>query len=218
MTLKAVLFDLDGTLLDTAPDFVVTLNQLLAEERRPPLPADRIRATVSNGARALVTLGFQLVEADRDFERLRQRLLAIYQGNLAVDTRPFNGIPALLQHCSEHGLAWGVVTNKPDAYTRPLLEALALRPGVTICPDHVRQTKPHPEPLLLACEQLGCASAEAIYIGDHQRDIECGRRAGTATIAAAYGYLAEAAEAGQWDADHIAHGAEELWPIIETYL
>lgn len=216
--LKAVLFDLDGTLLDTAPDFVVTLNQLLAEEQRPPLPAAAIRATVSNGARALVTLGFQVTETDAEFERLRLRLLQIYSENLAINTRPFDGIAQLLQHCRRLGIDWGIVTNKPDAYTQPLLRALALQPQVTVCPDHVEQRKPHPEPLLLACARLDCACDEAIYIGDHRRDIECGRNAGMPTIAAAYGYLAEACEAGQWQADHIAHSAAELWPIIRQYL
>ncbi|TQV84202.1 HAD-IA family hydrolase [Exilibacterium tricleocarpae] len=218
MTLKAVLFDLDGTLLDTAPDFVVTLNQLLAQEGRAPLPAERIRATVSEGARALVTLGFELTETDSDFEPLRQRLLAIYRDNLAVHTRLFDGIAPLLQQCTARDLAWGIVTNKPDAYTQPLLQALALAPGVTVCPDHVSQTKPDPEPLLLACTRLNCDTGDAIYIGDHVRDIECGRRAGMPTIAAAYGYLADTGAASQWDADHIAHSATELWPIIEGYL
>jgi phosphoglycolate phosphatase len=218
MTIKAVLFDLDGTLIDTAPDFIVVLNRLLEEEGRPPLPEQPIRDTVSSGAKALVKLAFKLKETDPEFERLRLRLLELYSDHLAVYSKPFDGIELLLHQLTEHKLHWGIATNKPEVYTTPLLQQLKLSPASVICPDHVQERKPHPESLQLAGEQLGCSPAEMIYIGDHQRDIECGRRAGAITITARYGYIEAQDQPESWQADHIVDSADELWPIIEAYL
>ncbi len=218
--IKAVLFDLDGTLLDTWPDFEVVLNRLLEEENKAPLDAGLIRATVSNGARALVTLGFGIEPDHAEFEPLRERLLAHYSNHLAVHTRPFPGIEELLKKLGQHQLPWGIVTNKPFIYAQPLLRQLDLEPapGTLICPEHVKERKPHPESLYLACEQLGCAANNCIYIGDHRRDIDCGKNAGAKTIAAAYGYIDNRREAESWQADHTVDSAYELWPLIENYL
>lgn len=220
MSLKAVIFDLDGTLLDTAPDFVTTLNQLRAEEKLAPLPEDTIRRTVSNGARALVNMAFGLNPGETEFDRLLQRLLEIYSGILADKTRPFPGIETLLTRLDAHAIAWGIVTNKSHTYTQPILNALQLQPGptVVVCPDHVTHTKPHPEPLLLACQQLGCEPSEAIYIGDHRRDIECGKNAGVTTIAAAYGYVGEDDMVEEWHADHVVHNAHDIEAIVLDYV
>ncbi|BFM16527.1 N-acetylmuramic acid 6-phosphate phosphatase MupP [Maricurvus nonylphenolicus] len=218
MAVKAVLFDLDGTLIDTAPDFIVVLNRLLEEEGRRPLPEQPIRDTVSSGAKALVKLGFKLEESDSEFERLRLRLLELYSDHLAVYSKPFNGIELLLEQLTKHKLHWGIATNKPEVYTTPLLQQLQLSPASVICPDHVQERKPHPESLLLAGKQLNCSPTEMIYIGDHQRDIECGRRAGAITITARYGYIEENDNPDHWQADHIVDCANELWPIIKTYL
>ncbi len=219
MPLKAVLFDLDGTLLDTAPDFVVVLNKLLAENGHAPLPAERIRATVSNGARALVTLAFGLEEGEPGFEPLRLRLLELYSGHLAIATQPFPGILALLERLVEHDIAWGIATNKPHVYTKPLLAALDFpsRPGSVICPDHVNERKPHPESIYLACRQLDCHHSEVVFIGDHRRDIECGQNAGAVTIAAAYGYIEDGDDPCQWQATHLVTHADEIWPILNRY-
>ena len=151
--LRAVLFDLDGTLLDTAPDFVTAVNLLRAEHGREPLPGEPIRRTVSHGARALVRLAFGIGEEDPAFEPLRQRLLALYEAHLLVDTVPFPGIAELLQALAARGIRWGVVTNKPNYLAEPLLARAHLEPpaDVLVCPDHVSRTKPDPEPLLLAC-------------------------------------------------------------------
>lgn len=220
MTLKAVIFDLDGTLLDTAPDFFTTVNQLRQEEGLEALPDDTIRRTVSNGARALVSMAFQLEFTAPGFDRLHKRLLAIYAEQLALSTRPFPGIQEALTLLEERNIPWGIVTNKSHVYTRPILDALGLHPAPksVVCPEDVKQTKPHPESLLLACEQLGCEAGEVIYVGDHQRDIDCGKAAGSCTIAAAYGYVADGVDAAAWEADHLINSAHELLDIIEHYL
>lgn len=220
MTLKAVFFDLDGTLLDTAPDLGGALNLLLQDHGRTPLADAIIRGHVSDGAAALVKLGFDIRPDADDFQDLRQGLLDHYQRNLAANTVPFPGIESLVHKLHERGLAWGIVTNKPWTYTEPLMKEFefACAPSVTLCPDHVTDRKPHPESLMLACERVGCEPNEAIYVGDHQRDIECGRRAGMVTIAVGYGYLSEPDAYKTWGATHTVDHAEELWPVISRYL
>src|SRR5690554_4257727 len=168
---RAVIFDLDGTLLDTAPDFVVVVNQLRAEHQLPPLPPERIRASVSNGARALVSLAFDIDDQATQFEPLRERLLELYLEQLAVHTQLFPGIDELLQTLSAHKIPWGIATNKPAVYTKALLQALDIQPAPVsvICPDHVTERKPHPESLVLASQHVGCSPGEIIYVGDHKR-------------------------------------------------
>ncbi len=218
--IRAVMFDLDGTLLDTAPDFVVVVNKLLEENQRSPLPAEKIRAAVSNGSKALVKMAFAIDESDAQFEPLRQRLLEIYLGHHSVLTRPFPGISQLIEKLSEHNIAWGIATNKPSAYTLPLMADMNMQPppASIICPDHVSRAKPDPESLLLAGKQLNCCPDEIIFIGDHKRDIDCGKGAGSITIAAAYGYLDADETVEDWLADHEVNHADEIWPIVETYL
>jgi len=220
MTLKAVLFDLDGTLLDTAPDFVTSLNLLLAEEKQPPLDYQLIRNTVSNGAKALIELAFHLEETDSDFERLRQRLLALYTQHLADKTLPFDGINDVLAFVAAHKIAWGVVTNKPFVYTEPLLKQMpfVVAPKTVICPDHVTHRKPHPEPMLLACKQVGCKPYEAIYLGDHRRDIEAAQNASMQTIACAYGYIEQRDHVLDWHADYTVQHASDIIPILKQML
>ncbi len=216
--LKAVIFDLDGTLLDTAPDFVLTLNQLLARHDRPELAADDIRSTVSQGARALVTLAFQLDEGEPGFDGLLQELLDLYEENLGEKSELFPGIQTLLENLSEQGIAWGIATNKPARFTHPLMARIALPSpsAITICPDDVEQRKPHPESLHLACREIDCELDEAIYIGDHIRDIQCGQNAGMETIAATYGYIVKGDDPNRWQATHLVSHASELWPIINA--
>ncbi|SDZ86486.1 HAD family hydrolase [Microbulbifer marinus] len=215
--MKAVLFDLDGTLFDTAPDFIVVLNQLRHQEQLPPLSDDTIRSVVSNGARALVTLGFGKDEGDPAFDGLRQRLLDLYLAHLAEKTVPFPGIEKLLDNLAAHNIAWGIVTNKPEAYTVPLMQAFKHlpTPAAVICPDHVTNRKPDPEPVLLACSQIGCGPDEAVYVGDHERDIRAGRAAGMPTIACRYGYIDNGDDPGNWGADHLVDSAEEIWPLLQ---
>ena len=220
MTLKAVLFDLDGTLLDTAPDFYTTLNLLRKEEGLEALAYDLIRRTVSNGARALIDLSFEHKRDTPEFNRLLNRLLDIYSQNLAVNTGLFAGMDEVLKFIGQRNLSWGIVTNKPSVYTLPILKALNLNPAplTVVCPDHVTKTKPDPEPLLLACKQIQCQPHEAIYVGDHLRDIDCGKQAGMPTIAVTYGYIADNDDAIQWQADYLIHQADELIGIINRHL
>lgn len=218
--IRAVMFDLDGTLLDTAPDFIVVVNQLLAEQNRPALPAETIRAGVSNGSKALIKLAFAIDEKNEQFEPLRQRLLELYLQNHSVHTRPFPGIDELIDKLAAHNIAWGIATNKPSMYTLPLMVDMNMQPppASVICPDHVSHPKPSPESLFLASTQLGCTPQEIIFIGDHKRDIDCGKDAGSITIAAAYGYVDEGDNAADWNADYCVNHADEIWPIIEKYL
>lgn len=219
-TVRAVLFDLDGTLLDTAPDFVVVLNQLLGEHDRPALPAATIRRRVSNGARALVELAFGVGPGDPAYEPLRERLLEIYSGHLAVYTELFPGLQRLLTQLDEWQIPWGIATNKPAAYAIPLMEQLDLQPApeCIICPDHVEERKPHPESLFLAAKQLGCEPRDIVYVGDHLRDIECGKRAGAITIAAAYGYIEEGDDVDAWGADYRVEHGEEMLGILQALM
>ena len=218
--IRAVMFDLDGTLLDTAPDFVVVVNQLLVEQNQPALPPETIRTSVSNGSKALIRLAFGIEESHEQFEPLRQRLLELYLAHLAVYTKPFPGISALLDKLADNNISWGIATNKPATYTLPLMAALNIQPAPlsVICPDHVARSKPDPESLFLAGKQLNCSPEEIIYIGDHKRDIDCGKGAGSITIAAAYGYVDDTDDPANWQADYCVNHADEIWPIVEKYL
>lgn len=219
-SLKAVLFDLDGTLIDTAPDFVRVVNQLLKEDGLSPICENRIRQNVSAGSRALVQLAYQLHADDPKVESIRQRLLDLYEQELAVASKPFDGIIELLAKLGDHNIPWGISTNKPEHYTRLLMEQLPLTPqaAIVLSPDQVPNAKPAPDSLIIACEHIGCDTTEAIYIGDHQRDIECGQRAHMPTIAAAYGYIPEGESASDWNADYQVDHASQIWPILKDLL
>lgn len=215
---EAVLFDLDGTLLDTAPDFHFVINQLLAEQQMPPVSYDFIRGYVSNGARAMVCAALRLEEHSAGFDQLHQRMLELYLQHLDVDTRPFPGIQNLLNWLGEKHIPWGIVTNKPECYTTPVMQGLNLQPAAAtvICPDHVREKKPHPEALFLACKELKTAPQRTVYIGDHRRDIEAGLNAGMPTIAVSYGYLDENENIDDWNSHYRVDHASEIRPILET--
>lgn len=218
MTLKAVFFDLDGTLLDTAPDLAKALNQLLVEQNREPLPEEEIRRVVSDGAYAMLKLGFGVDRNHPDTPTLRARLLDLYLEDIASDTTAFSGIETLIEELNAHNIAWGIVTNKPEPYATPLMKAFEFAsPSVClICPDHVTHRKPHEEPLLLACQHANCTPQEALYIGDHERDIQCGKNANIPTIAVNYGYISEGDSAYNWGADYTVETGEELWPLIKN--
>jgi len=215
-SLKAVIFDLDGTLVDTADEFVVIVQALRAEHGREAMDPQRIRASVSNGARALVSLALDIAEDSEGFETQRLRLLELYSGVLGSVATLYPGIGELLGELERRNVSWGIATNKPRAYTVPLLERLNLQPqpGSVVCPDDVTERKPHPESLLRNCRELGCNPDEAIYIGDHLRDIEAGRRAGMYTIAAAYGYIEPGDDPHSWGADAHADSSADLGTMI----
>jgi len=214
--LRAVIFDLDGTLVDTADEFVVVVQALRAEHGMAPMEAGRIRQTVSNGARALVTLGLGLAEDHPEFEAQRLRLLALYSEVLGTVATPYPGINELLTALAARDIRWGVATNKPSAYTLPLMDRLAFNPspGSVVCPDDVKDRKPHPESLYLNCRHLDCSPADAVYIGDHKRDIEAGRRAGMFTVAAAYGYIEPDDDPGSWGASRQVDDSRDLLRLL----
>jgi phosphoglycolate phosphatase len=212
MTLAgAILFDLDGTLLDTAPDMVGALNRLRREHEREPVALDLARPFVSHGAARLVRLGFPDADGEA-FERLRQRFLAIYGEHLADGTTLFAGIADVLGALEANGTPWGVVTNKPGWLTKPLLQALGLdaRAACVVSGDTVAERKPHPMPLLHAAAQIGVAAQRCVYIGDAERDIQAGRAARMTTIAAAYGYVGADEDLSLWSPDAVIAHPREL--------
>jgi 2-phosphoglycolate phosphatase len=198
-----VLFDLDGTLVDTAPDLAFALNQLRREETRPELPFAIIRPYVSHGSYALIELGFGINRDDPAVLPLRQRLLDIYAMNLLRESRPFPGILESLDRLEAGGYTWGVVTNKPGFLTEPLLQGLGLltRAACIISGDTLVRRKPDPDPLLKAAEDCGREPGYCVYIGDAQKDVEAARRAGMAALIARFGYIGRDEDPDSWGAD-----------------
>jgi phosphoglycolate phosphatase len=200
--IRTVLFDLDGTLIDTAPDMANALNHLLAEEGKPSLPYQNIRPVVSNGSVALVKLGFG--DNPLELERLKLRYLEIYQAHLCDESKLFAGMDELLQHIEQNNMNWGVVTNKPGWLTEPLMQLIGLsrRAATIVSGDTTLNRKPHPEPMFHACLRAGSEPAQCIYIGDAQRDIEAGNTAGMQTVVALYGYIGKEENISAWQATH----------------
>ena len=216
MSIEAVLMDLDGTLVDTAPDLVGVLNTLLVNRDLPPAPFAVARNEVSNGALGLIRLAFPDHIEDDAIEVLRQEFLDIYTGRICVHSKLFNGLEHVLSDLSENGMLWGIVTNKPHAMTVPLLEALDLPhpPGCVVSGDRLPQRKPHPAPLRLGARELGVSARRCVYVGDARRDIEAGRSAGMPTIAAAYGYIRAGEDPGSWGASAVIRHPGELLDAV----
>ncbi len=189
---RAILFDLDGTLLDTAPDMALALNRVRAEDGLEPLSFENIRPLVSHGSLALTRLGFEFSEQSDEFEARRQRLLDIYADHVADATQLFPGMAGVLDRIEQTDRQWGIVTNKPHWLTTPLLDALNLaeRAGCVISGDSTKRLKPHPDPLLEAAEQLGADPSSCLYIGDAERDVEAAIAAHMPVLIATYGYIA----------------------------
>jgi 2-phosphoglycolate phosphatase len=213
---SSVLFDLDGTLVDTAPDMAFALNQLLVERGRSPLPYENIRPQVSNGARGLLGLGFSIDSPHPDYDPLRKRFLELYQRDLCVHSRLFDGMEEVLQSLEQRGISWGIVTNKPGWLTEPLVQALGInaRAACVVSGDTCERSKPHPAPLLHAAKIIGTVAARCLYVGDAIRDIEAARAAGMSVIAAQYGYLEEGTDPASWGADALATHPLELLSLI----
>jgi N-acetyl-D-muramate 6-phosphate phosphatase len=213
MTIRAVLFDLDGTLADTAPDLAGALNRLLDERGREAVALERARPVTSSGARGMLRVGFGIDRQHADYEPLRTRFLDLYAENLCRETRLFDGIGDLLAAIERRGLPWGIVTNKAERFTFPLLAALGLaaRTACVVGGDTTGHVKPHPDPLLYAARALGLAPAGCLYVGDDLRDVQAARAAGMPVLAAAYGYLGDEGDPAAWGADAvIAHPLETL--------
>ena len=218
MALDTVLFDLDGTLLDTAPDLAFALNRVRQEQGEGPLPFARIRPVVSHGTVGLLRLGFGLEPDSARFPALRERLLEIYRDHLAVHTAVFPGMSEVLDGIEALGLRWGVVTNKPGWLTEPLLQQLDLtdRMACIVSGDTVTQRKPDPAPMLHACTLMGCTGGGCVYVGDAERDIQAGRSAGMRTVVAAFGYIEEGHDPRTWGADAIVESPGELLQWIRA--
>ena len=212
----AVLFDLDGTLVDTAPDMVdASLVAVQADEGHEPISYELARSYVSHGAVGLVGLAFPNVDADTH-ERLRLRFLDVYEQAVCVRSTLFGGLETLLDQLDAGGVPWGVVTNKPMRMTDPLMTALGIdvRAACAISGDTIPERKPDPAPLLLASEQTGVAPSRSVYIGDAARDIQAGRAAGMHTVAAAYGYVTADDDPTSWDAHELVENTEELANLV----
>ena len=220
MKLRAVLFDMDGTLLDSAPDFIAICQAMRADRGMPAIADKLIRDQVSGGARAMVAANFVMDPEAEGFETLRLEFLERYQSHCAVLTRPFEGISELLDEIEQAKLIWGVATNKPVRYAEPIMQQLGLaqRSAVLVCPDHVSRSKPDPEMLLLACSQIGIQPGEALFVGDDERDIEAGRAAGCKTAAVTYGYIHPQDNPRNWGADVVVDHPLELRAVLERAL
>ena len=215
--LESVLFDLDGTLVDTAPDFVVAVNQLRISEGLNALPASGIAEQVSKGSMALTRYAFNIDPQHSNFAPLRQQLLDNYLACIGQHSMLYPGLESLLQKLEQAQKPWGVVTNKPLDYAVPLMEKLNLqhRCATLVCPEHVSEPKPHPEALWMAAKQIGSSTTATAYIGDHERDIAAGRAAGMKTIAAAYGYIAQSQDLENWQADRVAQQPQDIHLTLE---
>lgn len=211
----AVLFDLDGTLVDTAPDMVAVLQAMQRSYGFEPVHYELGRAQVSNGAIGLLSLGFPEIGVEYG-DDIHLEYLERYAELICEDSRVFAGMDRLLDQLDDADCPWGVVTNKPESLTHPLLEALGLaaRCACIVSGDSLPVRKPDPGPLLLACDIAGVDAYRSIYIGDAARDIEAGLSAGMATIAAGYGYITEDDDPREWGADIIAPDIEELALIV----
>ncbi len=211
--LQAVIFDLDGTLLDTEPDFTLVLNQQLAKHGKPPVPSSSVRKFVSAGAGAIVQQGFGLALTDPQNQELLQEFLTLYSEQIP-QTRAtlFDDIDLLIATLVENGISWGIMTNKHRRFSEPLLAKFEnfATSGSLVCPDDVGVGKPDPAGIVRACQQLGVEPANAIYVGDHPRDIEAAIRAGMPGVAVGWGYLPEQPPLTQWGAELVVNNAQEL--------
>lgn len=216
--IEAVLFDLDGTLVDTAPDLAAALNATLAHNGLKSLTYDEIRPIVSNGADALIVLGFGSELNAIKQKELKAHFISFYQQHIADKSVLFEGMSDLLNHFEKHHMPWGIVTNKPEYLTTPLLEKMSLntRAACVVCGDQVKNTKPHPESIYLACQQINISPDKAVYMGDAERDIRAGRLAGLTTVACRYGYIPNGDNINDWQADISISSAAELLDFLHV--
>lgn len=214
--INTVLFDLDGTLIDTAPDMAAALDILCDEEQHSRLPYSEVRPIVSNGSVALVKLAFGDDVDEHTLDRLKARYLEIYQDHLAVHSQLFEEMDILLRQLEKNNIKWGVVTNKPGWLTDPLMESLGLhkRAACIVSSDSTENRKPHPEPMYYACRLTEAQPEECVYVGDARRDIEAGQNAGMKTIIAEYGYIADSENTEDWQADHSIQSPSQILALL----
>lgn len=213
---RAILFDLDGTLADTAPDLAAAINLLRTVRGLEPTPYDILRPQASAGARGMIGVSFGLTPQDDGYEELRLGFFSNYEAAMAVHSTLFDGVAELLAGIADAGLRWGIVTNKPARFTDPLVPQIGL--GLASCivsGDTTPHAKPHPAPLLEAAARLGLAPEQCWYVGDDLRDIQAGHAAGMATVACQWGYCGPE-EPVAWGADHLLASPAELLALIRS--
>jgi len=212
---RAVLFDLDGTFADTAPDLGYAINAMRAARGLSPVPLADTRKVTSLGARGLLGVGFNMGPDHADYPAMREEFLSIYENNLCRDTVLFPGMARLIDSLENQGIVWGIVTNKAERFAKPLIEQLgyAARTACIIGGDTTGHLKPHPAPLLAACEIIGIGPTACHYVGDDHRDIEAGRAAGMRTVAVRFGYL-NGSNPDEWGADAVVSNPEEIEKLL----
>ncbi|MGA9664847.1 MAG: HAD-IA family hydrolase [Gallionella sp.] len=215
--IKAVLFDLDGTFADTAPDLAAALNHARARRNLPPLPIEVLRPQCSHGSRGLLKTGFGIEPGHPDYDTLRDILLDHYASNICVHTRLFGDTAKLIAELEQRKIKWGIVTNKPHRYTVPLMRALgyADRADCLVSGDTCAHPKPHPEPMLKACEIIGVAASECIYLGDDLRDMQAANASGMRGIIANYGYVGDDVSVESWQAHGSIDSPSELLGYLQ---
>ena len=213
---RAVLFDLDGTFADTAPDMARALNAVRHARQLPPVPLSQLRPHVSNGARGMLQAGFNLKPGDGDFPALRDAFYAEYAANLCIESCWFDGISTLIDELEKREIIWGIVTNKATRFAEPLVRALGLngRAATLVCGDTTPHAKPHPEPLLEAARRLRVDATSCAYVGDDLRDVQAGKAADMTTIAVAWGYLGLGESIDAWGADHVVQTPHQLLQLL----
>jgi N-acetyl-D-muramate 6-phosphate phosphatase len=215
--IEGILFDLDGTLIDTAPDMALALNRLRIECNLPPLPFDQIRPQVSNGARGLLEIGFNLAPENQGFNILRDRFLQLYRQDIAGETRLFPGFEEVISWLNRQGMHWGIVTNKPGFLTRQLVQELGLKPPVIIAGDDLLRRKPYPDQLIYAAGHMRLMPQRIMYVGDHERDIQASRAAHMPSAAVRWGYLDGEQPVEDWQADVILTEPTDLLAILSSH-
>ncbi|NHC61775.1 phosphoglycolate phosphatase [Paenalcaligenes suwonensis] len=218
-TSKLVLFDFDGTLVDSAPDLAAAVNRLRHDRNLPPLPYELLRPVASHGARGLLGTGLGLDTEHADYPIVRQQFLDYYAEDITTLSHLFSGVETMLDGLKEHNLPWGIVTNKALGLTKPIMAKFELNHDckVLVGGDSTPYLKPNPASLLLATSTYGIAPEHCIYVGDDLRDIQAGKAAGMPTIVAAYGYCKDDASVSEWGADAIAHSPEELLHQLQEW-
>ena len=211
---EAVLFDLDGTLADTAPDMARTVNLMRIARGLAPVAIEIVRPHVSSGARGMIGSAFGVMPEHPEFASLREEFLALYADNLFVDTRLFPGIAELLDTLEREGIVWGVVTNKHERFARPVIEGLGLatRAATLVGGDTCARAKPFPDPLLHAARAIGVDASRTLYVGDDERDVQAARAAGMGALVAGYGYMGTGSHPSAWGADGIVDSADAIAP------
>lgn len=213
---RAVLFDLDGTLIDSAPDLAGAGNDMRVARGLAPYPLTHFRPMVGSGARGMVGRAFGVGPHEEGFAELRDEFLQRYEARMTQETRVFDGMLSVLDAFDAHAMPWGIVTNKATRFSDPLLRALGLLPraATLVCGDTTPHSKPHPAPLLEAARRIGVDATDCIYVGDDLRDVQAGHAAGMTTVAVHWGYLGEGETIGAWGADHLVQTPHELLKLL----